>query len=231
MKERYKTYYFPGGNDFSPSDFSERLISFVRDFFKKNDPCPILFLCIGSDRITGDSLGPLIGYKLEQRLLDPAAAGCVPYQVLGTLSRPVHALNLRSTLGSLSRIKAPYLTIAVDAAVGSLDSVGSITLSNRPLTPGEGVNHALPSVGQISVTGIISDENSKLPFHLQNIRLYAVMQLAECIYQGLLTFLYSYSSQLPAPAEVPDFPHRMFQDLSASACSSCPYPDDSHKNL
>lgn len=26
---------------------------------------PIIFLCIGTDRATGDSLGPLIGYKLK----------------------------------------------------------------------------------------------------------------------------------------------------------------------
>ena len=47
----------------------------------------IVFLCIGSDRVTGDCLGPYIGH-----LLTPHETGHI--FVYGTLSSPVHALNL-----------------------------------------------------------------------------------------------------------------------------------------
>lgn len=47
----------------------------------------LVFLCIGSDRITGDSLGPLIGYQLS-----PYCSRI--FHVYGTLDDPVHALNL-----------------------------------------------------------------------------------------------------------------------------------------
>ena len=47
----------------------------------------IVFLCIGSDRVTGDCLGPYIGH-----LLHPHETGHI--FVYGTLSCPVHALNL-----------------------------------------------------------------------------------------------------------------------------------------
>ena len=47
----------------------------------------LVFLCIGSDRITGDSLGPLIGYQLS-----PYCSRV--FHVYGTLDDPVHALNL-----------------------------------------------------------------------------------------------------------------------------------------
>lgn len=49
----------------------------------------LVFLCIGSDRITGDSLGPLIGYQLS-----PYCSRI--FHVYGTLDDPVHALNLRT---------------------------------------------------------------------------------------------------------------------------------------
>ena len=54
---------------------------------------PIVFVCIGSDRVTGDSLGPLIGYKLNK---SPFASRFIIY---GTLEYPVHALNLDETIG------------------------------------------------------------------------------------------------------------------------------------
>ena len=49
------------------------------------------FLCIGSDRITGDSLGPLIGHRLT-------AYRGLGFYVYGTLDDPVHALNLSDRL-------------------------------------------------------------------------------------------------------------------------------------
>ena len=43
----------------------------------------VMFLCIGTDRSTGDSLGPLVGHKLRRQRLKGAA-------VIGTLDKPVH---------------------------------------------------------------------------------------------------------------------------------------------
>lgn len=46
--------------------------SFVQDFSykleqnqKSNDFSNFIFLCVGTDRVTGDSFGPLVGYKLK----------------------------------------------------------------------------------------------------------------------------------------------------------------------
>lgn len=231
MKKKNLTYYFESGKEFSPVDFSDKLKELVMNEYKKNGPRPILFLCIGSDRITGDSLGPLVGYKLEEYLLRRTADSQPCCQVLGTLSVPVHALNLKSVWNSVRRQNPPFLTIAIDASVGAASSCGCITLSSQALAPGEGVNRFLPRVGQISVTGIVSDENSKIPFHLQNIRLHTIMQMADCICRGLTTFLSSCSSQLPVPLKVPDFPGRSHPGLSASACASDPCQCGPHKYL
>ena len=59
----------------------EMLCSQQKDFQE------VVFLCIGSDRITGDSLGPLIGHKLSKEHLSRCS-------IYGTLDQPVHALNL-----------------------------------------------------------------------------------------------------------------------------------------
>ena len=57
---------------------------------------PPVILCIGTDRMIGDSLGPLVGSllarKRKARLL-----------VYGTLSQPVHALNLDETLNEIKK--------------------------------------------------------------------------------------------------------------------------------
>ena len=57
-------YYFSSEKHDAHIDFSKKLSSFLNsaDAFSH----PIAVMCIGSDRSTGDSLGPLIGYKLSK---------------------------------------------------------------------------------------------------------------------------------------------------------------------
>ena len=49
-------------------------------------------VCVGTDRSTGDALGPLVGSALKSR----QAEGLIPPTVTihGTIHEPVHALNL-----------------------------------------------------------------------------------------------------------------------------------------
>lgn len=77
----------------------------------------IVFLCIGSDRVTGDCLGPYIGH-----LLHPHETGHI--FVYGTLSCPVHALNLEKTSSLITRLHPHALVIAIDASLGQKKTPG-----------------------------------------------------------------------------------------------------------
>lgn len=173
-----ETYYHPYGAAFSPTLFSGQLARLYRSQTYKNGRCPIRFLCIGSDRVTGDSLGPLIGYKLKKYLPEDA--------VIGTLSQPVHALNLASVLTTL-REDSSFL-VAVDASLGEPEHIGCITLSSGSIRPGLGVSKQLPDVGQASITGIVGSIYSPEDCVLQSTRLSLVMDLADSITLGILRF-------------------------------------------
>lgn len=141
---------------------------------------PLVFLCIGTDRATGDCLGPLIGYKLE-------AYSPVPVHVLGSLDQPAHAKNLTDVLSYIEQELPSAFVIAIDACLGVPAHVGYITLSDSGLKPGEGVKKALPQVGDIAITGIVNHtqyRNSMMM--LASTRLSVVMSLADIIYQGIL---------------------------------------------
>jgi len=116
--------------------------------FLKDSPGTPVILCIGTDRSTGDALGPLVGTMLSQHSLRAA--------VYGTLKSPVHATNLQETLASVYREQENPLIIAVDACLGKLENVGYILLGSGPLKPGAGVNKDLPPVGDIHFTGVVN---------------------------------------------------------------------------
>lgn len=138
----------------------------------------IVIVCIGTDRSTGDALGPLVGSKLEglhSRYL----------QVYGTLDDPVHAMNLNEKMEHIHLSHPRSTVIAVDACLGQFSNVGNINVADGPLKPGAGVKKELPPVGNFHITGIVNVGGFMEYFVLQNTRLSVVMKMADTIASGL----------------------------------------------
>ena len=139
---------------------------------------PIILLCIGTDRSTGDCLGPLVGDKLKFLVRDKIS-------LFGNLENPVHAKNLVSVLKNIKdNYNNPFI-IAVDACLGNVQNVGKIFIEDKPLSPGAAMNKELPQVGDISITGIVNISGAMEFMVLQNTRLYTVMLLADVISKGI----------------------------------------------
>lgn len=150
----------------------------------------IVILCIGTDRSTGDALGPLTGSKLRSLRQYP--------HIFGTLADPVHATNLPDTLRFIGGLFAnPYL-IAVDACLGKLENVGCVTLGPGPLRPGAAVNKDLPPVGDACITGIVNVGGFMEHLVLQSTRLSLVFDMAEIIAYGLAYGLSEIAAARPA---------------------------------
>lgn len=139
---------------------------------------PVIMLCIGSDRSTGDALGPLIGSKLCRYRLPR-------FYVYGTLEEPVHAVNLMDTLREIEEKYPSGFIIAADACLGRLDNVGKIQIGLGALKPGAGVKKELPPVGDLHITGIVNVGGFMEHIVLQSTRLSMVMKLADLISQGV----------------------------------------------
>lgn len=138
----------------------------------------LVFLCIGSDRATGDSLGPIIGHKLSRQ-------DKTHYVVYGTLEEPVHAKNLEATVESIYRRHRNPFIVAIDASLGCSAHIGYYTLGVGALKPGAGVGKELLSVGDLFITGIVNLSGLLDHMLLQTTRLHTVMALADRICLGI----------------------------------------------
>jgi putative sporulation protein YyaC len=143
----------------------------------------IVFVCIGTDRCTGDSLGPLVGYKLKSFYKEIPKSNIYIY---GSLENPVHSKNVSNIIDKIKvNFNNPYI-IAIDSCLGKINNIGKILVENRPLSPGLALNKDLPPIGDLSITGIVNISGSYEFIILQNTRLYTVMSLADCISQGII---------------------------------------------
>ncbi|WP_291560303.1 MULTISPECIES: spore protease YyaC [unclassified Clostridium] len=154
----------------------ETLIKEIIPIIKSNRD--IVILCIGTDRSTGDSLGPLVGEKLKFLIRNKV-------HIYGNLENPVHAKNLVETIENINTLYPNAFIIAVDASLGSLSNVGKVIIESKPLNPGSALNKDLPAVGDLSITGIVNISGALEFMVLQNTRLYIVMKLADVIASGI----------------------------------------------
>lgn len=142
----------------------------------------IVFLCIGSDRIIGDCLGPFVGQLLDSY----TSPGVFVY---GTLSDPVHAMNLTQISHQIQLHHPDSLVIAVDASLGQKKHLGYVAINNGSLYPGAAVQKKLPPVGDIYITGIVNTSGVLAQLTLQTTRISTVISLADTIARGLLPVL------------------------------------------
>ena len=147
----------------------------------------IIFLCIGTDRVTGDCLGPYIGAQLSSHTFPMI-------YVYGTLTSPVHALNLPDTMLEIQLRHPNGLVIAIDSSLGQKKHLGYVTISNGALYPGAAVHKKLPPVGHIHITGIVNVSGVLEHLTLQTTRLSTVISIAEQITDGILYMIPSISS-------------------------------------
>ncbi|WP_096202894.1 spore protease YyaC [Bacillus sp. FJAT-45350] len=153
---------------------AEQLHDIIEPFSQRE----LVIVCIGTDRSTGDSLGPLIGSKLQEKSL-------TSFSVYGTLEHPVHAVNLEEQLKMIeSNHHRPYI-IGIDACLGRMNSVGKISIGKGPVKPGAAVKKELPEVGEMHITGIVNIGGMMEYFVLQNTRLHVVMKMADTIVKSI----------------------------------------------
>ncbi|NLB51454.1 MAG: spore protease YyaC [Syntrophomonadaceae bacterium] len=137
----------------------------------------IIYVCIGTDRATGDCLGPLVGTRLKTLL--PHA------KLYGTLKDPVHASNLQQILTAIENTSYKPLIIAVDACLGKAERIGFININQGSLRPGSALNRTLPAVGDFHISGVVNTAGFLSHLVLQNTRLFLVDRMAEVISKSL----------------------------------------------
>lgn len=135
---------------------------------------------IGTDRSTGDALGPIAGSTLTK--MKPKHM-----TIYGTLHHPVHAQNIHEHIDLIhSQHDSPFI-IAVDACLGRNHTIGQIITGTGPVQPGAALNKDLPALGDLFVTGVVNMSGYMEHAILQNTRLSVVTDMAERIASILYT--------------------------------------------
>ena len=145
----------------------------------KTNVCPVI-VCVGSDRVAGDSLGPLTGSLLLQE-----HAACPLY---GCMKNTVTAREIIPLKEFIAKTHPHAPVIAVDAAVGNREETGLIKVCSSPLYPGSGAKKQLGSIGDVSLLGIVAGREEGFPA-LERVRYSDVYAMACVLKEAILLVL------------------------------------------
>jgi putative sporulation protein YyaC len=151
---------------------------FLKDYIDENT----LIVCIGTDRCIGDCLGPLVGTLLKDKSF--------PLPVYGTISEPIHALNLERRLNEIKTLHPKGNIIGIDACLGDSECIGEIQGRDYPIHPGKGVGKTLPDVGEASIIGIVDSSDNNELFTNRTIRLNLILEMSKVIVDALMHSVY-----------------------------------------
>ena len=143
----------------------------------------MIFMCIGTDRITGDCFGPIVGEKLKK---------FNNISVYGSLEDPIAQSNLKNKLDEIYfKYSNPFIVV-VDAALSKEEHVGKIFVMNNSLKLGKGLGKNIAQIGNVSIKGVVGKKEKSKKKNmqvLQNTSLNRVMNLADIVSNGIVEVL------------------------------------------
>ncbi|MGN0818901.1 MAG: spore protease YyaC [Christensenellaceae bacterium] len=139
-----------------------------------------VILCIGSDTTISDSLGPIVGSKLQEKAL--------PCFIYGTLSKPITAKEIESVRRFVASAHPYSPVLVIDAAVTESSEKGYIKFLSDGIKPGLGINKDLPKLGDCSIIAIVCEKKTFLKNISTATRLGEVYRLADTISEGVLEY-------------------------------------------
>ena len=138
-----------------------------------------VYMCIGTEKVFSDSLGPRVGTLLNENMIFPSF-------VYGLCEQNITAENLLYSYNFIKAMHPESKIVVIDAAVGAPEQIGKIQISDGGILPGAATNKNLPSVGDIGIVGIVADRGMGDFYSLNSSKDRFVGQVAQFIADAIL---------------------------------------------
>ena len=158
------------------SQDKERMATAIKNKTQNANP---VYMCIGTEKVFTDSLGPRVGTLLNENM-------CFPSFVYGLRDKNITAENLLYSYNFIKALHPTSQIVVIDAAVGAADQIGKIQLCDGGIVPGAATNKNLPVVGDVGIVGIVAEKGMSDFYTLNSAKDRLVGQVAEFIAEAIL---------------------------------------------
>lgn len=164
--------------------FEKELEKKLDYLIRNNKFSNIIFLCIGTSKIIGDSIGPIVGSKLkslENRYI----------HIYGTLENNLNFNNTKKIVETINSNYANPCIITIDAALSNYN-LGNIVLEKGFIKIGKALQKCLCFYSDVNIKCVVGnyyDSKSRNIQILQEVTVEEVFKMASIISEGIKNVL------------------------------------------
>ncbi len=155
-------------------DTIESKTDFAYDLAKKIKCKLPVIVCIGSDRVVSDMIGPLTAEILVNKY-------DVDAYVYGRLQNPITASNMESAFDYIQNTHKGSQIIVVDATVGNISDIGKVKFNSCGCIPAGVFSKHTKMYGDISILPVVSTIGIESKLFLSCAKFNTVYKLAKDI--------------------------------------------------
>lgn len=137
----------------------------------RNEKEPIVIMCVGSDKVVGDSLAPIVGEYLTKKFKIKA-------YVYGTLKNPITAQNVVSAYNFIKIRHAKSKIVIIDATLSDSENINFVRLENNGIIPAGYFKNGNKIMGDISILGIVGSNILTDKTFISGVRINLVVNMA-----------------------------------------------------
>ena len=155
-------------------------ISFgLAEYILSQDKLPIV-VCIGCDRVVGDSLAPIVGDILKNKYN-------LPTYVYGDLKCNITAQETNDIVSKVKMWHPDTPVVIVDATLGKQEEVGIIKYYKGGCYPAAVYGNNKAKIGDYCILGVVNEDNSTKQSFMFGIKMQTITELANVISMGVAT--------------------------------------------
>lgn len=120
----------------------------------------IVVVCIGTSKVVGDSVGPIVGEML--------CASDADICVYGNMQKQINALNIKEYCQKLNKYHKDDIIIAVDSALGRTENIGKVRIVGGGIKPGGAFCDFHQRIGDIGIMAVVGQSDGDRMLELNN---------------------------------------------------------------
>lgn len=144
----------------------------------------IVFLCIGTNKVTGDCFGPYVGTFLKKSFNE-----FQNIKIIGDLNNDITYNEIKNLEKIIENECKNSLIIVIDSALSDKENIGKVFVQNRGLKYAEGLRKQNNRIGNISIKAVVG-KNANNSFRnfktLKGVSIESVQTLSNFVARGII---------------------------------------------
>lgn len=144
----------------------------------------IVFVCIGTTSIIGDSFGPVVGTVLKKILRQNKNV-----TVIGDILNCITYKEIKSNMNIINNKYPNSLIIVIDSALADRSNIGKVYIQNRGLKYAESLRKNNEIIGNMSIKAVVGEncfDNAKNFYNLKNVSIHRIKYVSSIVANGII---------------------------------------------